>query len=245
MKNIGKSIPQHGWLQTLLLAGLAFVAVPPLAAQSQSGPIAAKPNQTVQRPLDQGPIRVRVDLITTPVVVQDSKGDLVLDLDQKNFRIFDNGVLEKIEDFDIGGEPISAAIVMETSSRIEPLLPAIRRTGILFTQTVLGQGGDATIIGYDDHVSSLLDFTEDRDAIEKTITNLKSGQSGARLYEALSKAVDALRNRPAGRRRVIVTVAEAVDTGSEEKLGEILREAQLANITVYAVGLSLHICAGT
>jgi hypothetical protein len=33
-------------------------------------------------------------------------------------------------------------------------------------------------------------------------------------------------------------VAEAVDTGSEEKLGAVLREAQLANITIYSIGLS-------
>ena len=38
--------------------------------------------------------------------------------------------------------------------------------------------------------------------------------------------------------RGIVTMAEAVDTGSEEKLGQVLREAQLANITIYAIGLS-------
>jgi VWFA-related protein len=37
---------------------------------------------------------------------------------------------------------------------------------------------------------------------------------------------------------VIITVAEAVDSGSEEKLGQVLRDAQLANITIYSVGLS-------
>ena len=47
-----------------------------------------------------------------------------------------------------------------------------------------------------------------------------------------------LRSRPDTRRRVIITLAEAVDTGSEQNLGEVLREAQLANITIYSVGLS-------
>ncbi len=53
-----------------------------------------------------------------------------------------------------------------------------------------------------------------------------------------AEAVAALRNRPVARRRVIVTVAEAVDSGSESKLGQVLRDAQLANITIYSVGLS-------
>jgi VWFA-related protein len=33
-------------------------------------------------------------------------------------------------------------------------------------------------------------------------------------------------------------IAEAHDSGSEEKLGEVLRRAQLANVTIYAIGIS-------
>ena len=47
-----------------------------------------------------------------------------------------------------------------------------------------------------------------------------------------------LRYRPPTRRRVIVTLAEATDTGSEDRLGDVLREAQIANVTIYSVGLS-------
>jgi VWFA-related protein len=41
-----------------------------------------------------------------------------------------------------------------------------------------------------------------------------------------------------GHRRVMLVMAEAHDEGSEAKLGEVLRQAQLANVTIYAVGLS-------
>ena len=102
----------------------------------------------------------------------------------------------------------------------------------------MGETGDAAVIGYDDQVNHLQDFTSDHDAIEKSITNLNQGTSGTRLYDALSSAVKMLQNRPESRRRVIITVAEAVDSGSEEKLGQVLRDAQLANITIYSVGLS-------
>jgi VWFA-related protein len=225
-------------LGTTVLHGLMLAALAcPAAAQSPAGPISARPGQTVQQ-TPQDSIRVKVNLVSTPVVVHDGKGALIFDLDKKDFRIFDNGVQQRVEDFEMGGAPISMAIVVETSSRIQVLLPAIRRTGILFTQTVLGEGGDATVIGYNDEVDKLLDFTSDEDAIEGAIKNLQQGTSGVKLYDALGEAVSALRNRPAGRRRVIVTLAEAVDSGSEDKLGKVLRDAQLANITIYSVGLS-------
>jgi VWFA-related protein len=130
------------------------------------------------------------------------------------------------------------AIVVETSSRIDVPLPAIRRTGILFTQTVLGENGDAAIIGYHDQVTQLLDFTNDHEAVERTFSNLTRGTSGARLYDGLSQAVRLLRDRPPTRRRVIIALGEATDTGSEERLGDVLRDAQLANVTIYSVGLS-------
>ena len=41
-----------------------------------------------------------------------------------------------------------------------------------------------------------------------------------------------------GRRRILFIMSEATDVGSATKLGEVLRQAQLANITIYSVGLS-------
>jgi VWFA-related protein len=220
----------------VLAAWIAFSAAP-ACAQGTQGPIAPKPGTPIQKPPD-GAIRVKVALVNAPVTVRDATGELVLDLEKKDFHVLDNGVAQNIENFDLGGEPLSAVLIFETSSRIAPLLPAVQKSAIVFTQTVIGPSGDAAVLGYNDDVERLLPFTADRDKIEKTITNLKIGTSGARLYDALSTAVGLLRDRPPSRRRVIIVVAEARDSGSEEKLGEVLREAQLSNIVIYSVGLS-------
>jgi VWFA-related protein len=237
MKTITSS-QKRSLLTGAVMALAALMAAYPAAAQTVPGPIAPQPGQTVQKPPDRSQIRVRVNLVDTPAVVRDAKGELVLDLTEKNFRLFDNGKLQKIAAFDMGGAPLSVAIVLETSSRVEALLPAIRKTGIIFTQTVLGESGEAAVIGYNDEVDRLLDFTKDADAIDKAINDLQMGTTGARIYDALSQAVALLRAQPATRRKVIVALAEGEDTGSEAKLGQVLREAELANIVIYTVGLS-------
>jgi VWFA-related protein len=219
------------------LAGWMAFSVALTRAQQAQGPIVPKPGATVQK-APENAIRVRVALVNAPVAVHDAKGELVLDLEKKDFHVLDNGIVQNIESFDLGSEPLSAVLVFETCSRIAPLLPAVQKSGIVFTQTVIGPSGDAAVLGYDDAVERLLPFTADRDKIEKTITNLKPGNSGARLYDALSTAVGLLRDRPPSRRRAIIVVAEARDSGSEEKLGAVLREAQLSNIVIYTVGLS-------
>src|SRR5712692_5152983 len=222
-------------LLPLWLAGSA-------AAQAPAGPLPPRPGVPLQPSKEKPQIRVQVDLVNTPVTVRNSSGELVLDLTSRDFRVFDNGVEQRIEHFDLGGDPLSVVILLETSSRIEALLPAVRKTGIVFTQTVLGQTGEAAVLGYDDSVQTLLPFNSDADKVEKTIATFRMGTSGARLYDALGEAVAMLRNRTAakspGRRSVIVAVCEAADTGSESKLGQVLREAQLANVTIYTVGLS-------
>jgi VWFA-related protein len=222
--------------QATLAAGIVFAVLPALAQQSQ-GPIAPKPGTPMQQ-APEGTIRVRVALVRAPVVVVGAKDEPVLDLQQKDFHVLDDGVDQTIEAFDLGGEKVSAVFVFETSSRIAPLLPAIQKSAIVFTQTVVGPSGEAAVLSYDDSVNHLLPFSTDNDKIEKTIANLKPGNSGARLYDALSTAVGLLRDRPIGQRRAIVVVGEASDNGSEEKLGRVLREAQLSNIVIYGVGLS-------
>lgn len=236
-----RTILQAAAVNRFLLAAFAGLLLTPFAgpaaAQSQPGPIAPGLGQTTQG-TPQSSIRVKVDLVSMPVVVHDRKGNLVLDLDKKDFRIFDKGTQQVVQDFEMGGAPISVAIVVETSSQIEALLPAIQKTGILFTQTVLGDDGEAAVIGYNDQVDKLLGFTSNQDAIENTIKNLQKGTDGRKLYDALAEAVSELSKRPAARRRVIITMAEAIDRGSESKLGQVLQDAQLANITIYSIGLS-------
>jgi VWFA-related protein len=181
---------------------------------------------------------VRVATVNAPVAVIDAKGQLVLDLEQKDFHVLDNGVPQHIDTFDLAGAPLSAVLVFETSARIAPLLPAVQKAGIVFTQNVIGPSGEAAILDYDDRVEQLLPFSVDADQIDKTIQNLKAGSDGTRLYDALARGMNLLRDRPPSRRRVIIVVGEARDSGSEEKLGVILREAQLSNVVIYTVGLS-------
>jgi len=183
--------------------------------------------------------------VNMPVTVRNAKGDMVNDLDTKDFRITDNGVEQKISHFDLGGDPLSLVILIETSSRIDPLLPGMRKTGILFTQTVMGPEGEAAVVGFNDAVDKLQDFTRDGDAIENVVTKLQTGTSGSRLYDAMAVGVEMFSSRlpqptadKPGRQRVMLVISETVDAGSEAKLGEVLRKAQLANVTIYSVGLS-------
>jgi VWFA-related protein len=216
-------------------------------AQAPEGPLTPRPGQPIQQapPDAQAKLKVQVALVNMPVTVRNAKGEMVHDLDAKDFRITDNGVEQRILHFDLGGDPVSVVILIETSSRVDPLLPQMRKTGILFTQTVMGPEGEAAVVGFNDAVDKLQDFTTNGDSVENVVTQLQSGSSGSRLYDAMAVGVDMLSGRlpqptaeNPGRRRLLLIMSESVDVGSEARLGEVLRKAQLANVTIYSMGLS-------
>jgi len=232
----------------ILISLLLLLALSGISAwgQSPSGPLPPKPGVEVQLPPKdtQAKVKVRVALVNTPVTVRNGRGDMVHDLEAGNFQVTDNGIAQQISHFDLGGDPLSLVILLQTSSRIEPLMPQVRKTGILFTQTVIGPTGEAAVVSFNDSVDKLQDFTTNGDLVENAIAHLGAGTSGSKLYDAMSVGVEMLTGRPQatpdkpGRRRVLMILSEATDVGSEAKLGEVLRQAQLANVTIYSVGLS-------
>jgi VWFA-related protein len=225
------------------LAG-AFLIAAPVPAQSPTGPITPQPGTPVQQAPPQSKIVTRVTLVNTPVTVKDKNGQMVNSLDQKDFEVTDNGTPQQISHFDLGGDPLSMVFLVETSTRITPLLPQIHKAGILLAETVMGPNGEAAVVGFNDAVDKLQDFTGSQDAVEKTISKLNTVSNGSKLFDAMAIGVEMLSGRPLpssdapGRRRIMVILSEAIDAGSETKLGAVLRQAQLSNVTIYSVGLS-------
>jgi VWFA-related protein len=169
---------------------------------------------------------------------------MIHDLQAEDFRLTDNGVPQKITDFEVGGDSLSLVIVVETSLRIQALMPKLRKTGVLVTQTVMGPNAEAAVVGFNDKVDKLHDFTSDEDAIENVFSHLDYGTSGSKLYEALELGVNMLSERPKptptepGRRRIMLVLSEADDHGSEATLGTVLQRAQMENVTIWSVGFS-------
>jgi VWFA-related protein len=233
---------------TLAIFALLSLSAASASAQSPPGPVSPEPGARIQQPPPAEPSRARLKIqvafVNMPVTVRDSKGQMIHNLDRQDFRVTDNGVPQQVSHFDLGGDPVSLVILVETSSRVAPMLPELRSTGIVLTQTVMGATGEAAVLSFNDSVDKLQDFTNDADTIEKTIHALKEGTSGSKLYDAMATGVEMLTGRPqsavdgSGRRRVLMILSEATDVGSDATLGAVLRQAQLANVTIYSVGLS-------
>jgi VWFA-related protein len=206
------------------------------------GPIHTKPGAPPEAvppsELAKQAIRVKVSEVTTPVTVTNADGEMVLDLLQDEFHVFDNGAEQKLDHFDVGGDPLSIVLLVETSNHIEPMFEAVKHVGIVFTDTVMGSTSEAAVLSVGSSVDTQLRFSTDPDDVQSTVNHLPLGSDDLLLYDGMAKGIAMLEERPVVRRRILVVVSEAQDSGSEAKLGQVLREAQLANVMIYSIGLS-------
>lgn len=182
------------------------------------------------------PITTRV--VLAPVTVVDRDGHFVPGLTPYDFRLYDNGKLQKITE-DLATHPLSVVVVIQQNAEVEKILPAIQRLSSVFESMVIGEDGEMAVVGFDHRIQVLADFTSDPARIDDAFRRLHAGSYTAALNDATMRAVNMLKTRPSNRRRVVIQVAENLDKGSEFKsVREILTEAEFANVVFYSVNIS-------
>jgi VWFA-related protein len=179
-----------------------------------------------------------VTLVTVPVTVMGPNDQYVSGLEATDFKVFDGDKLQKIESFDVAFLPISMVICVQSSERVEGILPDVKKTAVLFTELVLGEFGEAALVAFDQRVRLMQDFTADTKAIDEGLKKITIGSDASRLSDAVYTGIRMLIRRPQNHRKVIVVISESQENGSDIGLGETLRTAQLHDIMIYPVRLS-------
>ena len=93
----------------LCLGLAALLAVPARKTFGQGA--GEQPSLQTQDP--RGRIRTTVSLVVVPVTVKNSAGELVTDLQQNDFRVFEDGIEQPIAQFSADPFPLSAAILID------------------------------------------------------------------------------------------------------------------------------------
>jgi len=214
----------------LLMALTVVVGSLPLAAQEREEEVLSVGDDLI--------FGSEVNVVTVPVTITDRKGVYVNGLEAFDFRIYDNQKPQVIDSFEVAFLPISMVICVQSSSRVEGILPEVQKTAILFTEMVLGEFGQASLIAFDQRVRLMQDFTSDAKEIEKALKEITLGSDAVRLSDAVYDGIRMLVKRPSTHRKVIVVISENQETASEVGLGETMRTAQIHDIMVYPVRLS-------
>lgn len=179
----------------------------------------------------------RVNIVVAPTTVMRGDGSYVNGLEPKDFKLYDNNKLQTIQE-DVSFIPISLVVAVQRSAQTETALPAVQKMGSLLEGLVLGEHGEAAIVGFDHRIEKLCDFTNDGDKFREALLKLKPGSYTSRMTDAVIESVRLLKSRPANHRKILLLVSETKDGGSEGKIREALTDVQLNNVIVYPVNMS-------
>ncbi len=173
-----------------------------------------------------------VPLVVAPTTVTDSKGHNVDGLTTDDLILYDNNVPQKIQ-MDWTAYPIDLVVAVQTSANSGAVIDKLGGSGILFTQLLAAQAGETAVISFSDEVKIHQGFTGDPDSVIHAMRMLRKEGDDAHILDALDQSLAMLLDRPAGRRRIILMIAEKRDRSSKAKLTEVTEQAQRANVAIY------------
>lgn len=186
-----------------------------------------------QTPKVQEPIRVRVDMVSLPVVVTDRTGRRIKDLEKGDFQVFENGIRQEIAGFAATDEPINVALLLDTSGSTELKLAKIQNAAIGFVHQ-LHPDDEVAVLSFADDVRLQQDFTIDRDRNEYGIKKTRTGEYTV-LYEAVWLALEEVL-KPVQERKALVVFSDGVDTRSRTaNMNETLELSKETGSTIYSV----------
>ena len=173
-----------------------------------------------------------VPLVVAPTTVKDSKGRYVDGLTPQDLILYDNNVPQAIQ-MDWMTYPIDLVVAVQTSANSGAVIDKLGGSGILFTQLLAADAGETAVISFSGEVKVHQDFTGDPDRVIHALRMLRKEGGSAHMLDALRQSLVMLERRPAGRRRIILMIAEKRDRGSKTNLAEVMARVERLNAAVY------------
>ncbi|MBL0157924.1 MAG: VWA domain-containing protein [Bryobacterales bacterium] len=183
---------------------------------------------------------VQTRLVTVPVAVTDAKGMPVEGLEAGAFELAVDGQNRKfsLDTFDTGVAPLALIVAVQTSGISIPVLEKVRKIGSMIRPVVTGERGCAGVIAFAERVEWRQQCTNNEDLLSMAFAQLQPGEvRKGRMLDAAWEGIRALRAKDRSR-RVLVLISETRDRGSETDLETVVKEAETAAVTVYAITYS-------
>ena len=174
-------------------------------------PIADTSNKTTTVENEEIEIKVDTNLITIPVSVFDRNGLYIANIQQNEFKIFEDGVEQEIAYFGTTDKPFTVVLLIDVSPSTQYKIEEIHAAAKAFVDQLKPQDR-VMVIEFDRNVRVRTEFTSDRKEIFRAIDKADFGE-GTSLYEAVDVTIRKQLAKVEGRKAVVL-FTDGVDTTS-------------------------------
>jgi Ca-activated chloride channel homolog len=130
-------------------------------------------------------IRVNTALVNIPVIVSDRQNRYIPGLSASQFKVFQDGIEQKIEVFNNEEAPMNIVLALDTSRSTEIVLGKIKKAAREFVK-ILDAGDRAMVVSIDNNFEVLSEMTSDKKVLDRAIKDAQIGERvGTVIYDGL------------------------------------------------------------
>ena len=180
---------------------------------------------------------INVELVNVLFTVTGPKGRLVTNLQQPNFKLYEDKKLQKITNFSQETDlPLTIAVLIDTSTSITDRFKFEQEAAIDFLYRTLRPGKDkALLITFDSAIELVQDFTDNPQVLAKSIKRIRPG-GGTKLLDSLYLTCqEKLKAEPGRTRKIIILISDGDDNLSMESVVSTLEMVQRSDVSIYAI----------
>jgi Ca-activated chloride channel family protein len=212
-------------LSRWILAGaVAVLAIVPIAAQSKD----SERRETTT-------FRADARLVVLHAAVVDKNGRLLMNLQQKAFRVFENGVAQPIKKFLREDVPVSLGLIVDNSGSMDTKRQEVEASALALVKASNTQD-EVFIVNFNDEAFLEQPLTGDLKALERGLGKIDS-IGGTAMRDAIRTSIDYLKENGKRDKKVLVVVTDGDDNNSSGTLEDLIKDAQQGEVLIYTIGL--------
>jgi VWFA-related protein len=215
-----KSLRSRGFLAVVLF----LVVVPhPLGAQTPVAP-------------EQQPLRVATDTVKINVSVMGNSGDFIAGLEQKNFRVLDNGTEQPITFFAPTDAPAQILVMVETSPAVY-LIQDEHITAAFALVQGLAAEDQVALVTYAQEPHAVLSFTADKTALTAALGQLQYtlGMGQLNFFDSISTVLDWIAPLPG--KKALVLLTTGLDSSPPARWDALVQKLRAQDVVIFPVAL--------
>jgi Ca-activated chloride channel family protein len=215
----GRDRRGNGWM---LLAALAAssVGMPLASAQTSDGAAI---------------FRSDTRLVVLHASVIDKKGNLVTNLPERAFKVFENGAEQQIKIFRREDVPVSMGILIDDSGSMREKRAKVSAAALALVKASNRQD-EVFVVNFNDEAYLDVPFTNDISKLEEGLQRIDS-RGGTALRDAISMSIDYMKQKAKKDKKVIVIITDGNDTASMETLEKTVQKARQSEVLIYAIAV--------
>ena len=190
-------------------------------------------------------IRVDVKVVNVLATVRTKKGEIIRNIPQEEFALFENGRPQKIRYFARETDlPLTIGLMVDTSMSQQKVLGEQRGACRRFLDQVLRDNKDQVfIMQFDMSVKTAQILTSSRHKLDEALAFVDTPTrqqlmqqigGGTLLYDAMVMAANDTMSKVTGRKALIV-LSDGVDTGSHLAILDSIEAAQRTDTITYSI----------